>query len=451
LAPARLEIVVLLVLTVAVAYQLFVEPIVGIADNRDFARLMDPAGIDYPSVADYRESVFQFVETKFIFAKTYSYRYLTSARPILGLAKLLNRLVAKDGRFDIRSLGFCHLVLYVGGVFIFLRAFRSAGRACRLIVAGSALLMCTDVRSVAYFNSFYCESASLVFLFSTLGLVLLCIQSPRQGASAWLRWVGYMASAFLFWMAKAQNVAFAPCLVLGAWCFFPCSELRGRKHLRVMGALAIPIGMAWAFAAGAYGDTVPTNAQVVLAEEILPHSAEPAKDRLELGAEQGGPTLYRVARFYARHPVRWWQMCQRQTEQAFGYPLLGNFTRTSGLGPKTLSQAFNLWSEFKKAHYPRNLGVLIGLLAAYCLLAGMKVRRLDKGAVARMTTLVGPVLGMGCALEFVATVTFEANGTAKHLFIFNVAVDICLLLAVLGLADASARLWRRGLAAGRTP
>ena len=60
-----------------------------------------------------------------------------------------------------------------------------------------------------------------------------------------------------------------------------------------------------------------------------------------------------------------------------------------------------------------------------------------------MRTLLGPVLALGCVLEFIVTVTFEANGTAKHLFIFNVAVDICLLMAVLSLADAASRVWRR--------
>ncbi len=447
LRPDRLEISVLLVLSLAAVYQLFVEPIVGIADNRDFARLMDPAGLDYPSVASYRESVFQFVETKFVSAKVYTYRYLTSERPILGIARLLNRLVSKDGKFDVRSLGFCNLALYVGAVFILLRAFRSAGLARRLLVAGSVLLICTDVGLAAYFNSFYCESASIIFMFSTLGLALLCIQGARQGPTAWLLWAGYMGSSFLFWTAKSQNIAFAPCLVLGAWCFFPCSRLRGRSYLRVIGTAAIPVAVVWAFAVGAYGDTVPANAQVVLAEEILPHSPRPAADRQELGAETGGPTLYRVARFYAHHPIRWWQMSQRQAKEAFGYPLLGNFSRESGLGPRAQSQAFNLWSELKKAHYPRNLTSLIGFLTTYCILAGMKARWLDRGRVARMTTLVGPVLGLGSALEFVATVTFEANGTAKHLFIFNVAVDICLLLALLSLADAAAQRRRRWVTA----
>jgi hypothetical protein len=401
---------------------------------------MDPAGINYKSLVDYRETVFRFVETKFVIGEPSSHRYLASERPILGFAKFLNRLLSKDGGFDLQVLGFCHLVLYVGAIFIFLRAFRSRGRFSRLFVAGAVLLMCVDVKWVAYFNSFYCESSSLVFLFSTVGLALVCVDNERQGPTAWFLWLGYMGSAFLFWMAKSQNTAFAPCLALGAWYFFPQSS---RPFLRVIGAAVIPVGIVWAFAVHAYGVTMGTNAQVVVAEEILPNSPTPAVDRQELGLEQGGAGLYRIAHFYARHPVRWLRMSQRQMKEAFGYIPHGNFTRASGFGPGTQSQAFNSWSELKKAYYPKNLTLLICLLTAYSILAGMKVRWLDEGRVARMRTLFGPVLALGCALEFMVTVTFEANGTAKHLFIFNVAVDLCLLLAALSLADAAMRLWRR--------
>ena len=459
----------LLILTVAVAYQLFVEPIVGIADNRDFARLMDPAGIDYVSVADYRETVFRFVETKFGFVNPSSNRYLTSERPILGAAKALNRLISKDGRFDVRVLGFCNLVLYVGAIFIFLRAFRSKGLLSRLFIYGAVLLMCVDVKWVSYFNSFYCESASLIFLFSTVGLALLCLDNDRQETTAWFLWVGYLGSAFLFWMAKSQNTAFAPCLALGAWYLFPNSKgrddveqsdagpsssrrpLDGFLVLRVLGVAAIPVGIAWAFAANAYGVTMSTNAKVAIAEEILPNSPRPAEDRRELGVEQDGSSFYGIAGFYARHPIRWWRMAQRQMKEAFGYLLHGNFTRTSGLGPKAQSQAFNSWSELKQALYPRNLILLICLFVAYAILAVVKARWLDEGRAARMRTLVGPVLGLGCALEFIVTVTFEANGTAKHLFIFNVAVDLCVLMAVLSLAEASARLCLRRSAAAPVP
>jgi len=441
--PDRFEKAVLLMIVAAVAYQLFVEPIVGVADNRDSSRLIDPAGLDYESVAAYRKSVFHFVETKYAFVKASSNRYLTCARPILGLAKVLNRVVSKDGKFDIRCLGFCHLVLYTGALLIFLRAFRGAGRLRRILVAGAVLVLCTDVRLVSYFNSFYCESASLVFFLSTVGMALLGIQGPREGRPAWLLWFGYMASAFLFWMTKSQNTAFAPSLTLGAYFLFPQSQFRQQRWLRPLGALIIPVGIAWAFTVNAYGSTTRANAATVLEEEILPHSQQPNVDRKELLQEPGGTvTLAGIARFYVKHPYRWWQMSERGAKQAFDYLPLGNFTRSSGLGDAR-SQAFDFWSEFKKAHYPRSLGLFVGLFLGYWILAGIKARRLDEEPVDRRWTLVGPIIALGCAFEFVATVTFEANGTARHLFLFNVAVDMCILLALLSVGDTATQLWRR--------
>ena len=440
LLPDRLETVVLLLLAAGIAWQLFIEPVVGMANNADFARLIWPAGIGYKSSADYWETVFRFSETKFVFVAPKPFRYLTSERPILGVALLLNHLVSKDGTFNLQVLGFCNLALYLGALAIFLRAFRSKRLATRILVAASALVMCADVKWIAYFNSFYSESASLIFLFSTLGLALLCTDPGGERRVAWLGWLAYMTSAFLFWTAKSQNIAFAPCLVAGSWYFFPNT---GRTLVRLAGAVAIPLCIVWALASGAYADTSAENTKVVMTEEILPNSPTPDADRKELGAENVTPSLARIARFYLHHPVRWWQMAQRRSKEAFGYIPYGNFSKASGLGPGAQSHSFNVWSEFKKARYPKNLTLLLCLFLAFCVLAGMKARWLDEDRATRMRTLVGPVLAVGCALEFMVSVTFEANGTAKHLFIFNVAVDLCLVLAMLSLGEACARLWRR--------
>jgi hypothetical protein len=48
----------------------------------------------------------------------------------------------------------------------------------------------------------------------------------------------------------------------------------------------------------------------------------------------------------------------------------------------------------------------------------------------------------GCIGEFFVTVTFEANGTAKHLFIFNVLVDLLLLLLLAELVDLLVDRWK---------
>jgi hypothetical protein len=205
LAPDRHESIVLLLLAVAIAYQLFLEPVVGMANNADFWRLFLPAGLGFKSTAEYWDTVFRFIDTKFVFVPPRPFRYLTSERPILNVALVLNRLLAKDGSFDLRIMGFCNLAFYLGAIALFLRAFRNRNTFSRLFVAVTVLILCPDVKWVAYFNSFYCESASLIFLFSTLGLALLCAGKRLQGRAAWFGWLGYVVSACLFRDLRGQR------------------------------------------------------------------------------------------------------------------------------------------------------------------------------------------------------------------------------------------------------
>lgn len=391
----------------------------------------------------YRASVFAFAETEYVLTEPASHRYLTSQRPVVALAKLVNSLVSPAGSFDIRALGSCNLALYLGAVYLLLRTFRRASLPRRLCVAGAVVLIATDVKLVAYFNSFYCESASLVFLFATLGFALLGLAGERRGQAAWWLWLGYLGSSFLFWMAKSQNTVFAPILAIGAWYLFPSTPIPARRLLRLLAGLAIPVEVGCAFLAGAYGESVHTNARVVVIEEIIPHSPSPAADWRELATDSDQPSVYRIARFYARHPVRWWQMARRQATEAFSSLPLGNFSRASGLPAGAQSRAFSFWSELKRGHYPRNLPWLLVLLVAYASFAGAKARWLDPDRASRARTVAGLLLAVGCALELVVTVTFEANGTAKHLFLFNVAFDLCTLLALLALADAVVLLRQR--------
>lgn len=438
--PNGFEGVVLLLLLVSISYQLFMEPIVGMANNADFARLILPAGIGYHSSSDYWETVFKFSETKFEYVPPRPFRYLTSQRPILGAAVLLNRLFAKDGHFHLVAMGASNLALYLLALFAFLASFRRKPRSSRLLVAGAVLLICPDVKWVSYFNSFYSESASLVFLFATVGFALLRLNRGDDDREALLTWFGYLVSAVLFWMAKAQNAAFVPCLALGAWFLSPNALL---KSGRIAGTIALPACMLWAFATNQYADTTGENVRVVTQEEILRHSPAPEKDRTELGLDTGKGSLFGIARFYMKHPSRWWAMTQRQSREAFDYIPYGNFSRVAGLGPGAQSRAFNTWSEWKKARFPRNVFVWGVVVLAMWGLAVVKMRCFDRSRRERLRSLVAPVLAVGCLLEFVVCTTFEANGTAKHLFIFNVAVDISLLLTLISLLEILAAARRR--------
>jgi hypothetical protein len=436
----KLEATVLVALVAFVSYQLFCEPIVGVANNADFARIIGPGGLGYKSPADYWGTVFKFIETKYVATSPIVFRYLTSQRPLFQMALGLNSVVSKDGLFDLRVMGLCNLAAYVCAVAVFLRSFRfSAWSQC--FVAGVILLICPDVKWVAYFNSFYSESASLIFLFLVVGAALLCIQSTER--FAWPSYLFFLFAATLFWTAKSQNTAFTPCLALGAWSFFPD---RKRLRLRLLATIVLPACVGLAFATHSYVDTTQTNVTVVLNDEIIPHSKNPEADKRELLAGKASPTFGTITGFYLRHRGRWWNMANRSFQEAFGYIPYGNFDRSAGLAPGAESQAFNFWSEFKKKNYPKDMRIWIGILVMLLCFGVAKAKWVDKGRAERVRTLMSPCLALGCLLEFVVTVTFEANGTAKHLFIFNVAVDLCFLLALSSLLELAGRRWLRAAA-----
>ena len=81
------------------------------------------------------------------------------------------------------------------------------------------------------------------------------------------------------------------------------------------------------------------------------------------------------------------------------------------------------------------------LLVAYAAILAARWRMGEQAD--RRTVIVSAMLVVGCILQFVAVVTFEANGTEKHFFIFNALVDVAMVLAILDIARVAELWWSR--------
>ena len=100
--------------------------------------------------------------------------------------------------------------------------------------------------------------------------------------------------------------------------------------------------------------------------------------------------------------------------------------------------------ELQNRWCPRSLRVWVLALLFY---AAVLFDRWRRGSRAERTLVViNAMWVIGCILEFVAIVTFEANGTEKHFFIFNVLVDLVLVMSIFDIADVIAA-WRSRRAA----
>src|ERR1035438_9836830 len=109
----KLYVAVLAAAGAILTYQLFIPPIVGLADQGDFLRTIGRFGWG----PQHRGSLeYIYVEPKYIPDPQYRSPYWEQANSeylFVGASLLLNKLVSKDGALDITVVGFVHALAFL--------------------------------------------------------------------------------------------------------------------------------------------------------------------------------------------------------------------------------------------------------------------------------------------------------------------------------------------------
>lgn len=453
----RFEFVVLALVAAGILYQVLLPPVVGLANNGDFERLMGQAGLSY-AAPDSRGDRFEFVELHFRTDRPSEPMagYFSSEVIFVDTALILAKVTSAHEFFDLRVLGALHATVFLTGLALVLFATRTLPSPSRWVSSVLVLLVFTDVGYVSYFNSLYREAAALIFLVLIVGCALLHIRvrEPRFGLL-----LAYFFAAALFVTAKPQ---YAPqALLLAGFGVLLSRRWSWGSYRRwtSVGAAAVLCSVGiWS-----YADQPNSLERAVLYNhvfsDLLVHSSTPRADLAGLGLnpslvkwagtdafEERAPienpafeksffshaTPTTLAGFYATHPERAIGLLNRAADQGLslrpGY--LGNFTKTSGLAQGAQASAFDVWSNLREF-------LLIGSLAGLSFLFGVAV---SAGALVRnrCKTLQDTLLAeFFLFLVVMATVQFAVvclgGGTldiVKHLFVFNLLVDMATIMAV---------------------
>ncbi len=434
------------------AMQLLVKPIVGLADNGDFANVMGPAGLAY--VEPEPDRYFRWASTRFAFAEPEKdpERYSTT-ETLLARAAVVASQLAGARLFDIRIMGGLHAAILLLGVGLWIAASRDLAPAARWIGAFLLVFVYTDVGYAAPLNSLYGQAASLVFFLSTTGIAALAI---RRGAlaGAWLP--AYFLAATLFACSKPQESLHAPLLaVLGvalAW---------GNRRRR---AVAMGLAAVLLAAAHVYFRTAPQALRRVCQyhtffTEMLPNSPDPAADLRRVGLpesyarysgttayDEGSPlrdpvfreeldtTLgYRVlARIYLSEPGRAFSVLRRAAWKGARIrpPFFGDLPRDTGAPERAQSRRFALWSDLKYRARPWTLWIWAALLVGPAAAAVATWRKASpRGRMARAGLLV---LSAMAALELAICAFADAHvELVRHLYVFHAMIDLIFVATVV--------------------
>ncbi|MCS7026554.1 MAG: hypothetical protein NZV14_17280 [Bryobacteraceae bacterium] len=437
--------------------QLLVEPIVGLADNGDFGNVSNAFSI-FRAEPDHPAPYFSYVVQHWRADRSQrpQFRVLSSELLLLAPSVVAVAYLAGAG-YDLRWAGLTHLAVFLATLYILYPVLAQLPGRRPVVAWGLLLLVWCDVSYFSYFNSFYTDTASLLFLLLLIALYLRLaagVGKPRNNAFAFLVVCG------LFLTSKAQHAVLV--VLLAPWLLLdPNLAAALGRRVRVLAALLLtamaaaclrylpPEYRAYAAYNVIFAELLPKapDAKAVLRELGLPENLaryagkdafhpESAMRQGALRADFGNlPSHVQLVRHYGKHPgVAARLIGAALEESALQRPEgFGNFTVTSSQPPRARSEAFAVWSNIKRAIFqrrPRLYGsFLIALGLAFLFTVWGSARRSLGTAV---------VFSGLAAIEFLLGALADCRETTRHLFLFHAMQDAALLFVVIqGLA-----VWR---------
>ncbi len=433
-------------------WQLFVPPIVGLADQGDFVRLIGPFG--YAPVPKGAEHKYSFLTRRFVKDNTYraaAWEQTTSEFLFVGLAFGINRLLGHGSTFDITVIGAVHFVAFLAAFtrLLFVTRFLQLYR----IIWVLATFILTDVAYVAYWNSFYSEPSSCIwFLFLLAETVAICAQAKLSTRSV-LCWTIF---AVLLISAKTQN---AP-LALALSIFLARLTLRSLNWLiRAIGlgcsAMILVTGL-WMYISLNPAPRLVTVYNLLFLS-VLPESHDPAADLKILGLPQSlirytgtlawapdsgllDPRVVdelqrkcspiKLATFYLVRPKRLWRHCKLIFPKAFSLrpEFCGNYEASAGRPPGALSSSFSFWSSIHQRVLANN-GKFIFLALLFLVVPICHFWR-SSGEVAT-NACEAIICLISLTVTAFLTAAFDSWDITKHFLQFNLLLDTVLALLVI--------------------
>jgi hypothetical protein len=459
--------VTLTVAAVILVVQVLIPPVVGLANNGDFEKVMAPAGLDFLT-KEYGEQNWRWALTRFALVPPHPsrsgalYSEILMAKLAVGISRVMN---PRSPVWDIRVLGALHALLLLVAFGMILAGCRDLRIRTQIVVAVLLVFFFTDVGYVSVFNSLYGQTTSLLFLLLLAGATALAVRRGRLDGGLL---AVYFVCAVLFVSSKPQECIHGTLLGLLA---IVLARVRFRDFWRRW-ATYLAAGLV-GFSAWYYYAAIPQFDIREVARyhtvfmELLPRSPDPAADLVELGLDPawvkysgihaylptspiGLPDFkkrffdnfgYRkLLVFYAKHPPRFYDRMTRAGRRAFLLrpPGLGNFEQATGKAPFAVSRRFALWSDLR-AKLQR-----AGLLGIALLFSGVlyaSVRRYGRASPrARLFRVALIALTAMATLEFlVCSLADYLGDLSRHLFTFHAMFDMILIAAIAWPVEAAAR------------
>jgi hypothetical protein len=431
-------------------YQLVLPPVVALADNGDFGKIIGRFGL-WARV----HRTYQFSDTVYYFdpARRWVSDFYSTETALARAAIALNSALSKDGAFDIRAIGAIHSALLLLALWLLAPLLEETSRRLRLTLCALILFFFCDPMYTAGLNSFYTDEPAYLFLLLSTVFYLRAIRW-RRPADCWALLICILLMLFSKSQHALQALWFAFLLALNRRLLWPYKS----KWTAAISVLPV-IAALFMVTRGVPRDYVQFSIYNVAFGQILPHARNVDRTLADLGLDASykpyiGHTAYdrnspmddpsfervfaahlnptKLGIFYLLHSSDAWRTLTSALDEAGRQHAFGTFDVSAGYPAGAESRAFRWWSDLKSGLFLQHGHRYFWSVTALSVLfaASLNFLRLDpqRGLVSAGYVLIGMTL-----TELATDSLLDSMDIVRHYLVFYALLDL-MLLAVIALA-----------------
>jgi hypothetical protein len=451
MSPRGAEIFFTVLFSCLVFWELFLPPVIGSADNGDFAKV---AGRYCIGVNDYGAFAHKYFQPAFVSDRVHCWDsgIPTSEFVPASVAVTLGLWWSGGKSFDLRWLGALHGILLTASFWLLMRAARPLGFWPRAAFGFASVWILADPAYVSYMSSFYGDTVALIGLVVLASSAAWLAQCPASLLPLFLSGVG----AVMFVTSKSQHALWGFLLAAAAFSFARRRSPVTTRRMAAGAGIALLLASAYMLGATSQDYRLLPRFNVVFSR-IVKDAPRPMEALAELGLEPGdakyvgmhafmpgNPTQdmawrqrfiartgwLQVLRYYLRHPLQTAKILRSNLGfEACYLRTVPNYRREDGFPPESVATGPLLWTTLRGALlklWPWHVVVWLGGVGL-CSVA--VIARRAAGVATRLAWIGLGLVGLA-VLEYSAACLADAAETFRHLLIFHQLTDLTVLFAL---------------------
>lgn len=452
---------------------LFISPMVGVADQGDFDRVMGKSSLSLldsdlnnPNFNRFYDYIVTDYQINYGL-NTLLFPFGTSMGYLITLITFICKLLGQN-IFKTQYLAICYAIIYIFALSLILKYLNIKDNFKRILLIILMLIVFLDGNYIIWFNSLYGEPMMIItlllFIASVLGYIHYKYVLKSNEKIAYKISLVIIAG-LLFLGSKLQVSMTMPFILIlvGKILFDNKKNLSKGKFISLclLASLLIIYPVEINLTSGSLSNDTQYNSVFY---GVLNGSDTPEQDLIDLGlnpdmAVEAGKHSYlnnedyvkyiprteitekefyskisngKLAKFYLTHPLRLIQGMEYTASKAFYTSTsLGKCLESYSKEPVTEFNRFTAWSNFRENKIPKSLIFIISIYLIVFIYSVYKYLKNKKNNVIRNRIYIIWLLILISGIQF--PMPYVGNGqadTAKQLFLFNFIFDIFFVLII---------------------